>query len=502
MRHLIFMLVLLVSSVAAAQDLQRGLKDYEAGHYAEAAAVFYEVLARDTIEDKRDTAEVYLADCLKRMGLYVPAYFYYRDLFEAGPRNRFYIAAISGLLEVRDALHDHLYVGMALDEHYDPQAFGGLDKLRAERVNFIIGEISFRQRKYTEAERFLGSVTPESVDYAKARYLLGVLAARGGDNQSARSHFLAVRAHVKADSDDPEASRQRDLALVAAARAAYAQGEFEEAAKLYEEVPRTSEHWFTALYETSWAHFREGDHGRALGDVESVLSPYFVNRHAPEVWVVRATTYFVNCQWDRVRAAYDVYRRTYEPMAAELERYTTGERAPATYYRDVLAGGGKQYAEELAREVRRGQRFKDFHFELTHMAWESRHIAGIEAWTNQRIGRDLRRIIDEQRGELEIALGRHVVAQLRYLNENLKNFTTQMRILDFEVADAERLWLEQGREILKNNRSRLPRPAIPSDAWQHWSKRKEVWRDELGYYRHSLRSECLREDEEIREASR
>ncbi len=494
--------LLLWGSSARAQDLQRGLKAYEAGKYAEAAAQFYEVLARDTVEDRRDTAEVYLADCLKRLGLYVPAYFYYRDLFEAGPRNRFYLSSIAGLLDVRDALHDHLYVAIAIDEHYEPQAFGQLDKAQAERVNFIIGELAFRQRKYTEAQRFLEAVTPESIEYNKARYLLGVLAARAGDHAGARGHFMAVRGHVGDATQDVAAARERDLAIIAAARSSYALGEFAAAAELYQEVPRTSEHWFTALYETSWAHFRDNDFGRAMGDVESVLSPYFARRHVPEVWVVRATTYFVNCQWDRVRAAYDVYRRSYEPMSAELERYLAGERAPASYYRDVVAEGGKQYAAELAREVRRGQRFKDFHFELQHMAWESSAITKIAEWSNQRIGRDLRRIIDEQRGELEAALGRHVVTQLRYLQENLKNFTTQMRILDFEVADAERNWLEQGREILKNRRGRLPRPEIPSDAWQHWSQRKEVWFDELGYYRHTLRSECLREDEEAREASR
>ncbi|HSI04350.1 MAG TPA: tetratricopeptide repeat protein, partial [Myxococcota bacterium] len=279
MRTFVLATVLLYGGLAHAQDLQRGLKAYEGGQYAEAAAQFYEVLARDTVEDKRDTAEVYLADCLKRLGLYVPAYFYYRDLFEAGPKNRFYLAAIAGLLDVRDALHDHLYVAIALDEHYDPQAFGQLDKAQAERVNFIIGELSFRQRKYTEAQRFLEAVTPESVEYSKARYLLGVLAARAGDNQRARGHFMAVRGHVKADSKNSSASRERDLALIAAARSSYALGEYAEASKLYEEVPRASEQWFTAIYETSWAHFRDNDFGRAMGDVESVLSPYFARRH-------------------------------------------------------------------------------------------------------------------------------------------------------------------------------------------------------------------------------
>jgi hypothetical protein len=62
--------------------------------------------------------------------------------------------------------------------------------------------------------------------------------------------------------------------------------------------------------------------------------------------------------------------------------------------------------------------------------------------------------------------------------------------LDFEVADAERKWLEQGKEILKGRRARLPRPDIPNDQWQHWKFAREYWRDELGFYRHTIRSEC------------
>ena len=77
------------------------------------------------------------------------------------------------------------------------------------------------------------------------------------------------------------------------------------------------------------------------------------------------------------------------------------------------------------------------------------------------------------------------------LEAQLRNFEAQINILDFEVADAERQWLEQGKEILKGRRARLPRPDIPNDQWQHWSFDREYWKDELGFIQHSLRSECF-----------
>lgn len=482
-----------VSATANAQDLQRGLAAYEAGELPEAAAIFYDVLARDQVEDRRDTAEIYLADALKRLGLYVPAYFYYRDIFEAGPVNRFYASAIAGLLDVGDALHDHLYVSVAVSEHYDRRALSNLDRAQVERLDYIVGELSFRQRKYTEAQRYLESVSPQSVDFMRARYLLGILAARNNDSRGARAYFQAV---INAPATNEQSERERNLALVAAARVAYADGDFQGALTLYDSVPRETDAWFTSIYESSWAHFRLGDYGRALGAVESSFSPYFAKRHVPEAYVVRATTFFVNCQWDRVRATYGAYNARYEPMQKQLAAYLAQERAPAMYVQDVIADGNGRYDQALAREVRRSQRFKDFFFAFQHMRWEADVVARMPAWGTHRLGRDLSHIISEQRAELENALGRYVVAQLKYGAENLENFTAQMRILDFEVADAERSWLEQGREILKERRKRLPRPDIPSDAWQHWSKNSEIWRDEVGYYSHTIRSECLKEGEQ------
>jgi hypothetical protein len=72
----------------------------------------------------------------------------------------------------------------------------------------------------------------------------------------------------------------------------------------------------------------------------------------------------------------------------------------------------------------------------------------------------------------------------------LQNFQSQVELLDFEVTDAEAEWLAQGREILKGRRRRLPRPDIPNDQWQHWNFDGEYWKGELGFFQHSIRSEC------------
>lgn len=479
------------SSAARAQNIDEALKLYQGQEYPEAALAFYDVLANDANPDRRDQAEIYLAESLKKMGFYVPALFYYRDLFQAGAGNRYYLNAVEGLLEVQQQLHDHLYVPSLVNERFDPQAFARLDRPKIDQINYLIGELSFRQRKNQDAKRFLEYVSESSPYYVKARYLLGILEVRGNNQEGALPHFKAMIAKIPADTTQVELRGLRNLGLLAAGRAAYGLGQYKEASAFYAEVPRFSDEWFNAMYENAWAYFRAEEYGRALGELESITSPYFSKRHVPEAYVIRGTTYFVNCQWDRVRGSVEVYKKTYEPMMKELKAYLEAEREAPEYYLDVVAGGSGKYSVELAREARRSRRFKDFHFMLEHMRWETERLKEVSTLNGSRLAGDIQLVIDEQRANLEAAVGRWVRTQLRNQLANLQNFQNQINILDFELTDAERQWLEQGQEILKGRRARLPRPSIPNDQWQHWSREREFWKDELGYYRHSLRSECL-----------
>ena len=477
--------------VARAQSIDEALRLYKKQDLKEAAIAFFDVLQNDSNPDHRDQAEIYLAETLRKDGLLMPALFYYQDLFGAGRGNRYYLNAVEGLLLVQKELHDPLWVPMLINEKLDPEGFGQLDPDKIAQINYLVGEVSFRQRKNQDARAFLEFVPPESPLHPKARYLLGVLAIRAGDAEAAQGHFKAILNIIDPDGAGEELLRVRNLTLLAAGRNAYGLGQFDEALTYYKQVPRFSDEWFTAMYENAWPYFRLEKYGQALGELQSVTSPYFAKRHVPEAYVVQGTAYFANCQWDRVRRSVGRYKKVYEPMQAQLKTYLDENREPVDFYRDVVAGGEGRFSVEVAREARRTQRFKDFHFVLTHLAWEHAQIDNIKIWKGSRFAEDLKVIIEKERATGERAAGLVARARLKELHASLQNFQNQINILDFEVADAERQWLEQGQEILKGRRARLPRPEIPDDQWQHWSFDREYWKDELGYNQHTLRSECF-----------
>lgn len=482
--------VLMVAPSAQAEEMDEALRFYKAKNYTDAAFAFYDVLQSGTDPDIRDKAEIYLAETLFKRELYVPALFYYTDIFRVGRTNRYYLNAVEGLLKVQEKLRDWVLVPSLISENFDPEGLSNLGPDEVARVNYMIGQLSFTQGKNEDAQEFLSFVQPESRFYAKARYLLGVIKIRLGKPEEALPHFRAVVDIVPEDSPSKDLLEVRGLAQVAAGRAAYGIGRYAESADHYAAVPRFSRHWFTAMYESAWTYYKQAEYGKALGELHTVTSPYFAKRHVPEAYVIQGTTYFLNCQWDRVRRAVKTYKRTYEPMLGALKGYLEQAQDPAAVYRDVAEGGNGKFALEVARETRRSKRFRDYHFLLEHLKWEGKEVAENPKWRGTKLAGDLSAIIGQQLEGLEPVVGAWVKRQLMNRMAMLQNFQSQVELLDFEVTDAEAEWLAQGREILKGRRRRLPRPDIPNDQWQHWNFDGEYWKGELGYFHHSIRSEC------------
>lgn len=474
-----------------AQGIHAAQRMFEQREYPRAALAFYDIMASEANPEMRDRAQVYLAETMRRMNLWAPALFYYRNIFELGRQNRYYLNAVEGLLDIQRESHDPVLIPTLLSAYLDNAGMSQLDPLKISDINYMVGELSYRQQRDVEAVAFLREIPNDSPRYPHANYLLGLLALRANDATEALHRFDRVILHISEAKPSPERKRLRDLAILAMARAEYGAGRYREASTHYKRVPMFSDFWFNALVENAWALFQQGEYGMALGELQSASAPYFSKRHLPEANVIAATTFFANCQWDRVRREVRDFQTTYGPMLEALKGYLASERSGADIYRDLLEGGAGHYPLEIARDVRRVKRFKDFYFMVQHIEWERRVAPRVPAWRGTELAQVAGEVIDAQGAELLAAVGAWVQTQLQNRLNALQNFQNQINILDFEVTDAERVWLEQGQEILKGRRARLPRPKIPSDQWQHWEFDSEYWRDELGYIQHTIATECF-----------
>lgn len=486
--------VLARGETAGAQDIDRAIQAYNDDKYTDAAFLFYDVLEHSDDADSRVKAEYYIAQSLLKAGFYLPAFQYYGEVFNAGDAHPYFLKATAGLLNIAEQIGDDTLVPEVINKGYS-QAFSRLKAEELNAINYMIGMITQRRGDYGEAKQFLLAVTDKSPLYVKARYLLAIMAVKTAEKEEADDYseaigyFDEIEKLLRNKIVDAEKKLYR-LALLGKARAYFSQGDFPKSIEYYERVPRFSDDWYDSMFESGWAYFQNAKFGRALGMVHSIQSPYFDDRYRAESFVLKATVYFQMCHFDRARKSLDSFFRIYEPVSESLKPLIEGEQNDAELV-DAIVRGDAKFPSEIRLQVSSNRRFQKF---LDQVREVDREIGSAKTrFPEGAFKAYLLDMLRDQREQRVALTGKLVRDQLRREAAFLDDFLNQARIIKFETADAERKMLEAGKDITKGPRARGPRPEVPNARYQYWAFLGEYWLDELGYYEHSIKDECLPE---------
>lgn len=490
---LLTIVTLAAAAPAAAADMTSAFAAYQSKDFSRAAVELYEVSQKDSSLPNRQQAEFLLGKSLQELGYYIPALAYYRSVIYAGTSHPSHKEAWTQLIDLARLLKDDFIVPIIVNARYDADAatLGSLDADRILAINYMIGALSYRGNKMDTAYDFLGSIKSSNpYFYFRARYMMGVIRARKQDNKGAVALFDEVISSVKEDEEDEDRLAIRNMAILGKARAYYALQQFKESTEAYRSVPRFSNEWFDALLENAWANFQQEDYGRALGEIESVLSPYFNKHFRAEAYVLGATIYYSNCQFDRTRGMLDAFKERYEPELEKVNAYLASDKKDGEIYKD-LVNTADAIPTELLRHVRRNGRVLNFHRIVSEINREQGLLGRADNWRSASLRGEIEGILKDQKESFENATGKLVRDKLKLTASALNQFVNNARLIKFETATSEKEVLEAGGEIAGMKRKRLPRPDIPNDQHQHWNFRGEYWVDEVGYYVHSVRKECV-----------
>lgn len=486
--------VLLTPASVLAQDIDRAIQAYNADKYNEAAFLFYDVMQNSSDPDSKVKAEYYLGRSLERGGYYMPAYQYYGEVFNAGEAHPYFLKATEGLLSIAKEIDDDTLIPELINKGYS-QAFARLKAEELNAINYMIGMISQRRGDFGEAKQFLEAVQEASPYFLKARYLLAIMAVKTATEQGAEDYgeaikyFSEIEGRLASTKDEDEKKLYR-LALLGKARAYYSQGDFKKSVEYYERVPRFSDDWYDSMFESGWAYFQNAQFGRALGMVHSIQSPYFDERYRAESFVLKSTVYFQQCHFDRSRKSLDAFFDLYEPMSDALKPWLEGEQSDAEMV-DLVVQGDSRFPSEIRLQVQTNRRFIKF---LEQVRRVDAELARARAdFPEGSFKGQLVALLEDMREQRVALTGKLVRDQIRREAVFLDDFLNQARIIKFETADAERKMLEQGKDITKGPRAKGPRPIVPNARYQYWAFLGEYWIDELGYYEHSIKDECLPE---------
>jgi hypothetical protein len=224
--------------------------------------------------------------------------------------------------------------------------------------------------------------------------------------------------------------------------------------------------------------------------VHSIQAPYFDDRYRAESFVLKATTYFQMCHFDRGRKALDEFFRIYEPMSEQLKPWLEGDKTDAEMV-DAHRRGRPQVPGEIRNQILFNRRFKKFL--ASGARGGARDRGRPEELPRGRVQGLHQRDAEGAARPARTSRASWSVSSSSASRQFLDDFLNQGRIIKFETADAERKMLEAGKDITKGPRARGPRPNVPNASYQYWAFLGEYWIDELGFYEHSIKNECLSE---------
>ncbi len=505
--------VLVLAAVAFAMAVS---SPATAGELEDAMAL-HQTKANAASRHERELAHYRLAIALYRLKLVEVAYGLFSEIADQPSHVRF-DATLVWLGRILSDLPDSADV----DERVSRYDAAAIERVKLEspelywRLQYRLGRFHYKNRHYDAALRVLASVDPKSTHYPKAQFFAGMA------NVQMRRAVEAVHAFQRAvraidegsESLDPE-GRVRDLALLSIARVYYstavrvdAEGDlaFDKqnlatAINTYDAVDPAGEWWINAAFETSWAYFVRGDHARALGFVQTI-GAFYPLTWDPGLDLLRTTVYFANCQYDDAATLAARFHTRYEPVAIELAKTRALlDRADRdeSYYRflkDVRDGrsnlmGGTRSAVESALSDRELLRHLQY---VTLIEDEQKRFAKMpKTFVASPLGRDIADALElahdlAVRHTSQLARARYERAQTE-LTEQLED---NVRILTAAIA---------GQRGELDPRS-IPFRVKPKDAEKNvvknddehviWPFTGELWPDEKGTFRQSIRSSCTR----------
>lgn len=525
---LIFAAVSLISAPATAQDeggmsfgeeevgevapsspveqfITEGQALYEQEKFVEAALLFQKVLAEDDVsaESFWPEAEYEIAKTLFRLELYQGALNAFGRIVDAGESHPFFLPSLRGLVLLTEAIPEDpvLMERLAAYQDYYPEQVP--EKYR-DRFAYLVGRHLYNQLDVQNALTLLNNVSPNSKDYAKARYIAGVSHVADYDAQPAARAFKDVLRFLSAKQEDGELTREErrllETANLAMARVFYSTGQYDTSLKYYGKIDRDSEKWPVALFESSWAYFQLDLYNKALGNLHSLNSPFFSDRYFPEGPILSGVLFFYNCRYDRVRAVLEDFAYEYEPVQKEVQlvigRY--GDDPGQMYNWLINARNEGTEIPELQQVVSTALDDKQIRNKLNLILAIDREIKDLnelpEAFRNSKLGQDLM-----QENELAISFaksdaGAIALQRLERVDRELQDLTIEQKKILFEVERAERgeIQADLRAELTVAENVTGGGDLEVSDEEIYWTFDGEYWRDELGFYLFNTTSQCKR----------
>jgi tetratricopeptide (TPR) repeat protein len=491
--------------------LERALKLYDAQDYPNSSIELNKVIEGQSGDDEgnRQRAEFFMGKTLFNMKYYSASLSYFDRIVQKGPAHRYYQKTLQWLAPLSRFLPESAGVlekiGKYTKADLDQPA---LEPVRDE-LYYLLGRYHYAKGNFKEAIDLFSSVPEKSEFYPKAKFLEGLTNVREYHGKVAADDFKAILRKVKQYEDPdkvPKALKEaEELANLSLGRVFYSTKQYQQSIKYFEKLPGpdqkggASPDWADSLFEASWAYFMLDGDSKALGNIHSIVSPFFETEFYPEAYILKAVIYFNRCNYDRSYEAINEFNAQYPDLRKEVDALLAKYADNAQFYDYILKiRSGEAGLSERAEHAAAGalndrtlQKNIDWVNEL------DRELKAIDkadpAWKSTAVAGNILQDLTLQKSLAANDAGQLARNRLARLSSEIQDLTKQAIKIEYETLNAQKGQLTAGvQDASINPNSKNFNTIVIDDEHQQWPFKGEYWQDELGYYRFKVANKCGR----------
>lgn len=488
-------------------------KAFEAKSYEQAAMGYQRVAAGKSRDGRgqRQRAQFMLGQTLYDMGFYQSSLTVFDEISAKGPGHLFFGDTLEWLGKLASKLPESSGI-IGIVGRY---GIGALDEFKEKdpalynQLLYLMGRHLYDQANFRQAIDVFQEVDPKSKQYVYAKFFEGISFVRMRQARPAIASFRAILDAVESgDAKGVDKDRMENLAWISLARVYYTaanQGNeidgvlLGQSVEAWNKVNQSSEYWLDAVFESSWAFFLADEYSRSLGNVHTLFSPYFDNAFYPEALVLKAVTFFVNCQVDNADATVAQFHDRYDPVKAELDAVLATHQDNADFFeflKRVRAG-----EDDLSPNVRPivasalSDRTVLQHLEYVSLLddEEARLAKTSAEFQGSAVGEKILEDISLAKAFAVDTAGDLARGRYKRLIRELNDLSNQVDTVELEIATFRRGQIDQElqQQMTLAKQSKGGNVEVDEEH-QLWPFNGEYWRDELGFYRQQVTNLCTR----------
>ena len=489
---LLVMASVLLMPTTASANIAKAQKLLDKKRYVKAAPEFYKVYLYPKNPQEKMAAAFGLARSLEKADLPYSSSKFYSMIFLGGPDQPKFKSAMAALGRIDNMVGlGRSHAIQLFARQLNPSQISGSTR----GFYFYYKALQhFSKKQWSDAATNFRQVGSASSYYHKAQFHLGVTAALQGSPSRAIKHF---------QTSSTGSSTLMVQSYLNIARVYYEKKNFRLAFQNYANIQRDNEYWLDTIFETAWAFFLLKKHNHVLGNIHTILSPFYNDRFYPEAYILQAITFLRLCRYKQVKQSQRLFKSTYKPLNISLKRLLHEYQSnPKEFFNLVKAyknGSLTKYekAWPVINHLARTNIFKASFRTVRRSESELAKLTGTPAlWRQVGLENELADFLERKKNAAVKVGGQNLIAVAKESRSYLSSLSSQTDFIQLEINLGKISKLKNQLQVIDSYNEEktefiggLQELKI-GQKLEYWPFRGEYWEDELGGYVFNVESKC------------